>query len=88
MAVEKFRAEFGVNHRLRWAFRICLELGIDAPITWLNHTPHHVLDAWVAYKVFELDQEEEAHRRAASKGQSQDVGLAFDQLGSMVSNGI
>ena len=64
MAVEKFRAEFGVNHRLRWAFLVCQKLGIDDPIFWLNNTPHHVLDAWIAYEAYVADEEAKAYKNA------------------------
>ena len=37
------------NHRLRFAFRICLQLGIDDPIAWHNAIDSLLLDHWIAF---------------------------------------
>ena len=66
--MEKFRDEFCVNHRLAWAFQICLELRIDDVFTWLDHTAPHVLDSWIGYYVYKSDREKEAME--AAKGGS------------------
>lgn len=37
------------NHRLRFACRVCLELGIDDPEEWLNSISDRVFNVWWAY---------------------------------------
>ena len=51
-----------MNHRLRWCFSVCKNLGIDDPVTWMNNTSPAVLDAWIAYESFECDMAEKASK--------------------------
>ena len=51
-----------INHRLRFAFRICKELGIDDPITWMDNVPSRVIDAWLAYESLVADEAKEAEK--------------------------
>ncbi len=37
------------SYRIRFAFRVCLALGIDDPIHWMNNVDRSVLDWWIAY---------------------------------------
>lgn len=37
------------NHRLRFACRVCLELGIDDPEAWLDSISERTFDVWWAY---------------------------------------
>lgn len=43
------------NPDLAFAFRLCKQLGIDDPIAWFNSVPEAVLDAWVAYELFDTE---------------------------------
>jgi hypothetical protein len=44
-----------VNHRLRWVFRICKELGIDDPVHWMNSVSPSVVDQWIAFELLERE---------------------------------
>jgi hypothetical protein len=44
------------NDRLRWAFYICAQLGIDDPAHWLNSVPPALVDSWIAYYVLENEK--------------------------------
>ena len=48
--IDRFKAELERNARLYHVFSICLELGIDDPIHWMNNTSNRVVDWWVAFK--------------------------------------
>jgi hypothetical protein len=56
-----------INHRLRFAFRLCKELGIDDPVTWMDNVPARVLDAWLAYESVVADELKDSEK---SKGMS------------------
>ena len=47
------KSHFKSNHRLRWAFRICKELGIDDPVHWMNFVSPSILDQWIAFSIIE-----------------------------------
>lgn len=63
-----------INYRLRFAFRICKELGIDDPITWMDNVPSRVIDAWLAYESLVADESKEAEK---PKGMSPTAALQF-----------
>ena len=46
---------FGRNYRLEWAFAICLELGIDDPVHWMETVDPVILDRWIAFKSHQSD---------------------------------
>ena len=68
--IEKFIKHLDKNHRLTWVFSICLELGIDDPITWMNNTPSVVVDWWIAFKIHKSDKEREAYEKVSGKEKS------------------
>lgn len=47
------------NFRLRYAFDICKELGIDDPVCWMNTVPPKVLDFWFAHASLLADERSE-----------------------------
>jgi hypothetical protein len=48
---------FKSNHRLRWCFKICKDLGIDDPVHWMNSVSPSVVDQWIAFELNEADTE-------------------------------
>ena len=65
------------NHRLRFVFQLCKELGIDDPICWFNRVPPHVVDWWLA---FYLVQSEELEAASDSGKQKMDPMKAYEAL--------
>ncbi len=51
-------------------FSICLELGIDDPIAWMNNTPNVLVDWWISFKIHKSDKEREAYEKATGKSDS------------------
>jgi len=43
------KKHFASNHRLKWVFSICKDLGIDDPCHWLNSVSPLLVDQWIAY---------------------------------------
>jgi len=56
------KKHFSVNHRLRYVFRICKELGIDDPIAWMNIVPSSLVDQWIAFFCCSDDGEVESEK--------------------------
>lgn len=77
--IAKLEAEFEKNHRLKWVFRICSELGIDDPVTWMNQVESSVIDGWIAYHLSVQKAEE-----ASASGEKLDLESARDKLLGMV----
>lgn len=53
------KKNFGRNHRLRFVFRICKDLGIDDPVAWMNAVDPRLVDQWIAFYCAEDDGEVE-----------------------------
>jgi len=73
------KAHFARNHRFRWAFRICEELGIDDPAHWMNCVDPTVLDSWIAYFTLKYEEEKAAFEKS-QKGTHTDSKTALDSL--------
>ena len=83
--IDKLKKELEANFRLEAAFAVCLELGIDDPIHWMNNTSPVLLDWWVAFKSLKYEREMEAYEsRNGSKPMTPDA--AGDYLHKMVGN--
>ena len=67
------------NHRLRWAFRVCEELGIDDPAHWMNSVSPTVLDGWIAYFTLKYEEEKAAFEKS-QKGAQTDSLTALDSM--------
>lgn len=77
--IAKLEAEFHKNHRLQWVFKICSDLSIDDPVTWMNNVDPAVVDGWIAYHLAVQKMEE-----SATSGDKLDMETARDQLLGMV----
>lgn len=80
---KKLRRRLKRNLKLRFAFRLCLQLGIDDPIAWMDNTPPWLLNAWMAYYTLEpwevgSDPDEEKEKKMVSPEE------AFNRLQLMV----
>lgn len=73
------KTQFEVNHRLRWVFKICKDLGIDDPVHWMNSVSPSIVDQWIAYELNERD-----HGAGPTGGSSPEETLAkIQSLGIM-----
>lgn len=77
--IAKLESEFEKNHRLQWVFKICLGLGIDDPVTWMNNVDSAVVDSWIAYHLAVQKMEQ-----SATSGEKLDMESARDKLLGMV----
>lgn len=50
---KKLRRRLKRNPKLLFAFRLCLKLGIDDPIAWMDSVSPWLLNAWTAYYTIE-----------------------------------
>ncbi len=47
-------------------FGLAVELGIDDPLTWYNAVGDKLVDAWLGYKLNEIDEESEKTKTTES----------------------
>ncbi len=78
--IAKLEDEFLKNHRLQWVFKICSDLSIDDPVSWMNHVDPAVIDSWIAYHLAVHRMEESA----TAAGEKLDMESARDKLVGMI----
>ncbi len=59
--IDKLKNELEQNARLFNVFSICLELGVDDPIHWMNNTSSVIVDWWVAFKQLKFEIESKTY---------------------------
>ena len=61
-------------------FKICLQLGVDDPVAWMNGVDSAVVDGWIAYLITVQKMEESATK----PGEKLDMNEARDKLLGMM----
>ncbi len=81
--IDKLKNELERNARLFNVFSICLELGVDDPIHWMNNTSSVIVDWWVAYKQLKFEIESKAYD-SSSNNKEVSVEEAGTYLSSLI----